>query len=295
VPLVLAAAPTAAPGVYEIKVKGTATINGQTVVREARYASITWPTQPGQNVQSISRLDRKLVIGVREPDPYRVDLTLDKPALLQGEKANLTVKLARHLPDYKGQIQALGMDLPQNQLTVNNNGPMNLAADKNEFQFPVEARANLPPGTYTIVLRTTAQVPFNKDPMAKQKPNINVVLPSSAVQITVLPKQVANLSLPNANVTAKIGNQAEVVVKLARMYDYAGEFKVELLLPPNAKGVSADPVTVPAGKDEAKIIVRIAADAAPVNLQNLVVKAMAMVNGNLPTVHEAKVNVNVVK
>ena len=187
VPLVLAAAPTAAPGVYEIKVKGTATINGQTVVREARYASITWPTQPGQNVQSISRLDRKLVIGVREPDPYRVDLTLDKPALLQGEKANLTVKLARHLPDYKGQIQALGMDLPQNQLTVNNNGPMNLAADKNEFQFPVEARANLPPGTYTIVLRTTAQVPFNKDPMAKQKPNINVVLPSSAVQITVLP------------------------------------------------------------------------------------------------------------
>jgi len=96
-------------------------------------------------------------------------------------------------------------------------------------------------------------------------------------------------------VTAKIGNQAEVVVKLARMYDYAGEFKVELLLPPNAKGVSADPVTVPAGKDEAKIIVRIAADAAPVNLQNLVVKAMAMVNGNLPTVHEAKVNVNVVK
>jgi len=120
-------------------------------------------------------------------------------------------------------------------------------------------------------------------------------LPSSAVQITVLPKQVANLSLPNANVTAKIGNQAEVVVKLARMYDYAGEFKVELLLPPNAKGVSADPVTVPAGKDEAKIIVRIAADAAPVNLQNLVVKAMAMVNGNLPTVHEAKVNVNVVK
>ena len=105
----------------------------------------------------------------------------------------------------------------------------------------------------------------------------------------------ANLTLANANVTAKIGNQTEFVVKLARMHDFAGEFKVQVMLPPNAKGVSTDLVTVPPGKDEAKIIIRVASDAAPINLQNLVVKATALVNGNLPTVHEAKVNVNIIK
>ncbi|HEV3204978.1 MAG TPA: PPC domain-containing protein, partial [Gemmataceae bacterium] len=181
-PLVIEAAPTAPPGAYEIKVKGTATINGQPVVREARAANITWPTQPGTNIPAISRLDRKIVMAVREPPPYRLNLTLDKPAILQGEKANLTVKVARLLPDFKGQLQAQALDLPPNQLTVNNNAPMILAAGKDEFQFPVEARANLLPGIYTIVLRSSSQVPFNKDPMAKQKPNINVVVPSAAIQ-----------------------------------------------------------------------------------------------------------------
>src|SRR5262249_862317 len=40
--LVLSAAPDAPPWSGEIRVKGTAQINGQAVVREARPASITW-------------------------------------------------------------------------------------------------------------------------------------------------------------------------------------------------------------------------------------------------------------
>ena len=40
-----------------------------------------------------------------------------------------------------------------------------------------------------------------------------------------------------------------MVVKVARQFDYAGEFKVELVLPPNVKGVAADEVTIPAGPE----------------------------------------------
>ncbi len=145
------------------------------------------------------------------------------------------------------------------------------------------------------MLRTAAQVPFNKDPKAKQKPNINVVLPSPALQLTVLPKQVATLKLPNPNLTAKIGSQVELVVQLARLYDYAGEFKVQAVLPPNAKGVSTDVVSVSPGKNEARLIFRVGPEAKPMNLPNLVLRATALVNGNLPTVHEAKFNLNIVK
>ena len=47
--LVVSAADNAAAGVSEIKIKGTASINGQPVVREARAGGIVWPlAQPQQ-------------------------------------------------------------------------------------------------------------------------------------------------------------------------------------------------------------------------------------------------------
>jgi hypothetical protein len=59
--------------------------------------------------------------------------------------------------------------------------------------------------------------------------------------------------------------------------------------------VSADDITIPAGKDEAKLLLRALADAAPGNRTNLVVRATALLNGSTPLTHEAKINVNVVK
>jgi hypothetical protein len=79
------------------------------------------------------------------------------------------------------------------------------------------------------------------------------------------------------------------------MFDYAGEFKVQLVLPPNTKGIVAADVVIPAGKDEAKVILQAPPGATPANLPNLIVRATATLNGNMPLAHEAKINVNVVK
>src|SRR5262249_32231194 len=46
--LVVSVAANAAPAVTAFTLKGTATINGQAVVREARPATISWSVQPGQ-------------------------------------------------------------------------------------------------------------------------------------------------------------------------------------------------------------------------------------------------------
>ena len=99
---------------------------------------------------------------------------------------------------------------------------------------------------------------------------------------------------PNAN--AKLGTQAKVVVKVNRLFDYPGEFKVELVLPPNTKGVSAPEVTIPAGKDEAELVITIDSDAGSVgNKAGLLVRATAMFNGSVPVKHEAKFAINVQK
>jgi hypothetical protein len=106
---------------------------------------------------------------------------------------------------------------------------------------------------------------------------------------------VATLTLNPAAPTVKIGMQTEVVVKAVRQFDYAGPLSVELMLPPDAKGLTIDPVTIPAGQDEAKFVIKAAADAPPGNRANLTLKATAKLNDNFQAVHEVKFNVNVVK
>src|SRR5207253_5740264 len=151
----------------------------------------------------------------------------------------------------------------------------------------------VPPGTYTIVLRGTAPIPFNKDPKGPKQP-VNFVEYSSPVTLTVLPKNVATLALANPTATVKAGAQTEYVVKLTRQFNYEGEFKVEVVLPAAVKDVTVAAVTVPAGQNEAKLTIVVPADAPPGNRADLVVKATATVNGT-PVVQEAKFSVNVVK
>jgi hypothetical protein len=293
--LIFSVAAGAPPWTGEIKVKGTAVIKGQPVVREARAAGITWPVQPQQNIPTISRLDRAVVVAVRDKPPFALTPTLDKATLVQGDKATLKLKLARLWPDFKQPLNATLMD-PVPNVVINNNQPLTVAADKDEGTFPVQVNANTPPGTYTVVLRATAQMPYAKDPMAKQKPPVNVVQPSAPFAITVLPKTVATVTASVANPNLKVGTQGEVVIKVTRQHGYAGEFKVQLVLPPNLKGVAADDVVIPAGKDDAKLVLKVAGDAAPGGRNDLIVRATALLNGSVTTVQEsAKFNVNVVK
>jgi hypothetical protein len=295
--LVVSAAAGAAPVVAELKVKGTAVIGGKKEEREARPAGVVWPpAQPGQVVPLLTRLDRALVLAVRPGAPYALDATLAKPALVQGDKTDLKVKLNRLWPDFKTPlaVQSRADELPPG-LTINNNQPINIAPDKADGTLPVVVGTAVPPGTYNLVLRTTSAIPYNKDPKAPQKPPTNVVQPSAAVTLTVLPKTVATLALANAAPTAKAGTQAEVVLRVTRLFDYAGELKVQVVLPPAVKGVSADEVTIPAGQDQAKLVFRVAADATQGNHAGIVVRATGMVNGNVPVVQETKLNLNVLK
>ncbi len=293
--LVLSATDAAAAWTGEIKIKGMAAIGGQKVTREVRAGGIVWPVQPQQNIVPISRVERQLCLAVRDKAPYTLTATIDKASVAQGDKAVVSVKLNRVLPEFKTPLTVVATvgELPQG-FTVNNNQPITIAPDKTDATLNVVIPANTPPGAYNIVLRGTAQIPMENGGKKGKQPT-NVVLPATPVTITVLPKALATVVLANPNPTAKVGMTTEYVVKLTRQYDFDGEFKVKVVLPPDVKGVTVDEVVIPAGKDEAKLMLKVAPDAAPGNRANLTVVATAMYNGNVPVTQEAKFNVNVVK
>lgn len=301
--LVLTAQAAAAAWAGEIKIKGTAMVGAAKVTRESRPASIIWPIQgqDGGNATTLSRLDRSNWLSVKGKAPFTLTPSIDKVEVVPGDKATVKVKLNRLWPDIKQPVQVAlmqsqgrqGSEIPTN-LRFNNNQPSNIAAGAGEASIPVTIGTDVPPGTYNIVFRGQTTVPFNKDTASKAKQNTIIVVPSEPLRVVVLPKTLATLSLGTTTANVKIGGQTELVVRVARQYKFSGEFKVQVVLPPGVTGVSAAEVTIPAGQDEAKLVLAAPAGTNPGGRNNLVVKATAMYNGK-PIVHETKLNVNVVK
>ncbi len=286
--LVLTAADNAAPFTGTVKVIGTAVINGQKVVQQARYATITWGVPIMQNIPTITRLDRELMLAVRDKAPAK--FVTDKGAFVVslGDKVEVSLKLTRVSPEFKGNLQVapLPTELPAGVTFA----PLTFAPGKDDVKAVITVAATTVPGTYNIAFRGFAPI----SPNAKAKP-VNTILISTPVQLTVLPKQVATLSVDNPNPTIKVGAEGTIVVKVARLFDYADAFKVDLVLPPNIKGVSSDNITIGPGMNEGKMILKIAAGTPPANLQNLTLRAVAVVNGNVTLTHETKINVIIAK
>src|SRR5438128_8106963 len=91
----------------------------------------SWPVQPQQNIPTISRVDRELVLAVREPAPFAIASSLDKAVVQQGDKVNLTLKLNRISADLKQPIAIQTVDniqgLPVSPIAINNAQPFTIA------------------------------------------------------------------------------------------------------------------------------------------------------------------------
>jgi hypothetical protein len=155
-------------------------------------------------------------------------------------------------------------------------------------------KANATPGLYTVVLRGQAQSPFVRDTKVKGKQvNLTLMQPSTPITIRILPKEVAKLTVTPAAPKLKVGGRTEVLVKVGRLNDYEGEFKVRLVQPPGSRGLSAEEVTIPAGADEVRLVLTADANAATGMRPNLTVEAVALVDGSVPITHRAKLSVSV--
>jgi len=151
---------------------------------------------------------------------------------------------------------------------------------------------NVQPGVYSFVLRAAAQYQFEKVPKGP-KVNTGLSYPALPITLTLIPANLGSLTVSAGNI--KVGATGDATVKVNRSAGFAGEFKLKVILPNGVAGISAVDAVIPAGKNEAKLPLKIAADAKPGNVPNIVVQAIGMFEDKIPIASEAKFNVNIVK
>jgi hypothetical protein len=314
--LILDIAPGAAPATTAFAVTMTGTDSaGKKLTREARPASVTWgTTQPDQNIPVISKLDQSVVLAVRAEKAafsIKADIpnTIVKPTMgkedkvngpiivmKQGDKATVPVKVEWTVPE-KPNVTLVAEPMIQNA----QNSPVTAAIagqptkDKPEVTVNLDAKTAAVPGTYTLVIRGTSQVPFAKDPMAKTKPNIPAESFSTPITVLVVPTSLGKFTTgPLPNNTLKLGSSTDLPIKVERMYDFAGEYKVAFVPAKDANGVTATEVVIPAGKDETKLVLKTDANAKPGTLAGTVT-ITATYAGKYTVVYENKVSFNLAK
>jgi hypothetical protein len=187
--LVVNAAADAPPYTGPITVMGSAVIDGKKVTREVRAAGMVWPV-PQPNILTMTRLDRELVLAVRDKAPYSLSTETDALTVAQGEKIRIPVKLTTHWPDFKSNVQLSAAALPPGL----NVPPITLTPGKDTAAavFELKGGVALAPGNYTLVLRGQTQPiqPKGGAVMPKGGP-VNHVQYTPPIALTVLAKKSA--------------------------------------------------------------------------------------------------------
>ncbi|MBI3409233.1 MAG: hypothetical protein HY040_12875 [Planctomycetes bacterium] len=285
--LVLSATPNAPFMGGPIRIVGTATVGGQKLIREVRSASVSWPVQQ-LNIPTISRLDRELVMAVRDKAPYTLGIEKTKVIVQQGEKIQIPIRLNVLSPEFKSTVQLVSLSMPTG-MTMQ---PASVSTGKESLTLNFDAKANVLPGNYTLIVRGQTQ-PVGKPMPPKGPPN--VVQTAPPVTVTIVPKQLAKLSVPANPVKIAVGKEGVIPVKVARQLDYAGPFKLDVVLPPDIKGVTGEPSSIKPGENDGKITIRVEPGAQAGSNVVLQVRAIALFNSETPVAHEAKVTLNIAK
>jgi hypothetical protein len=272
-PLVLHVREDAPEGISRIRVMGRAKAGDRELVREARYGTILWPYNPQVGNPSRARLARAAYCSVvSELAPYQLTAQPATLEIARGLTATVRVSVKRQ-GDFKGDINGItAVSLPPNVP----NASINISGGQNEgtlsFRIPIE----VPVGSYTLVLRGTATVPYTKDPSGQNKANVAVFDPSTPVKLTV----VDPISLafdPQPPLKLKVGTKGEVLVRVHRRGGFSREVQLQPMNVPNTVAVPA--VTVAANAGEAKIVFEVAAGATPGQYGNVLLRAQAPMEG----------------
>ena len=152
-------------------------MSGETkLVREVRPYVRVW-NNPSMGS---SRPTRDLTAALVEKAPYALRISPDRAQAAMNGKLELKIAVTRYWPDFKAPIRLIGLNLPGGFKF----DETEIAADAAEKTCVLEV-GNMQPGEYTLALLGQAQVPFKKDPLAKEAPNTLVSMPSLPITISV--------------------------------------------------------------------------------------------------------------
>jgi hypothetical protein len=159
-----------------IKLFATYKRGEQQIKQEVRPYTRVW-----NDAKGTSRPVRELAASVRARAPFVVVPDKDRIDARPGDKIELKLQLKRLWPEFTGEVKLLPLSFPgefQMPETA-------IAAGANEATVQIKVQDGAQSGEFTLALQAQAQVPFNKDPAAKEKPNTLVSMPSRPLTIAV--------------------------------------------------------------------------------------------------------------
>jgi hypothetical protein len=162
-----------------IRLRAWATIGGKRVERAVGVAQRRWGDS---NQNNASRLNRELGLAVRSRAPYGLKSPGTTLTTVPGKTLETKVTAERYWPDFRDAIQLTGWNLPSGFDIP----ATDLPADDKKVAIKINVAPDVPPGTYSLVLRGDAQVPFSTDPAVAEKPKVRVADPAPPLTVTVV-------------------------------------------------------------------------------------------------------------
>ena len=168
---------------------------------------MTGPPNASVATMAPARFFHGFVIAIRgEPAPLTLTAKPDHAIVAQGRLLNLEMSVTRRA-GFAEAVAVAAAELPPNVPAVN----VSIAKDAKSGVLPLFVPKNVPPGPYSFVVRGSGPYPFNKDPKAKEKPNITLTEPSNPITVMVRPAPV-NLTVDNKGGNVKLGQKHEIEV-----------------------------------------------------------------------------------
>jgi hypothetical protein len=245
------AAADAPIAVHTLTVRGVAKVGDREIVRTATMP-VAWGEPP---------LD-KMQLAVALPTPFKVTGIFNLPYASRG-----TVYVRRFGLERTGYDGPITVKLAEKQMRhlQGVEGPtIELPAGATEFDYPV----NLPPWmelarTSRSVVAATAQVDDGTG--KKHWVSYTSVAPSEQISLIISPGPLT-VDVEPTTIVPRTEAPAEVAVQIDRDPALKGPVRVELVMPMHVRGVSAEPVVLPAGSERGTLRLRFTADAGPFNM-----------------------------
>jgi hypothetical protein len=158
------------------RLEASAVIDGKKTIRHVRAVQRRWAIA---NI-STSRACRELCLAVRDEAPYGLRL----PQTVRCS-AGSTIEVAvtvRRSGDFRGKVQVVGLNLESGFGLAT----LDIPEGKSEATARLSVAGNVAPGSYTVVLRGNAQVPFRRDAKTAAKTNVRVADPSTPLTLVVI-------------------------------------------------------------------------------------------------------------
>jgi hypothetical protein len=257
--LFLSASASTPVGPYTITLRGSATINGKTVIHYVNLRTVV-----SQNLAGLSYPPRNLLsqvgLAVTEKPPFTLVAKLDQAEGIRGSPVPLTVTATR-VPGFGEEIVLSAVGLPANVAPALKNIPKG----ENETKVQLNPAANAPLGQFPISIAGKAKYQ-NKDFSVTSQP-VSLVL---ALPFDLRVEQVPLKLTP--------GGKAAVKVVANRKGGYQGPIAVELRnLPPT---VTASKATIAMGQATVDIDLTAAANAVAIDKTDINVLGTATAAAN---------------